>query len=97
MNIDGAIFLCGTPRPRDWLANLAKNSQFEFRLKESVQQMLLASAEIVVDRDERMRIMTAPQTQWYRDQVDSVTQLVDGSPIVRVRFSDPYEALNPTS
>lgn len=30
--------------------------------------------------------MSAPETQWYRDQVDSVHDLVEGSPIVEVFF-----------
>lgn len=97
MNIDGRIFICGTPgadgsnRPRsrrDWLANLKANPDFLFCFKESSHLQLAARAVPVTDPNERRRIMSAPETQWYRDQVDSIEQLVEGSPIVEVRFVD---------
>jgi hypothetical protein len=96
-NIDDRIFICGTPdaegsnQPRsrrDWLANLIANPDFLFCFKESSQLQLPARAVPVTDPEERRQIMSAPETKWYRDQVDSIEQLVDGSPIVEVRFKD---------
>lgn len=94
-NVDGRIIICGTPDaagtsgPRarcDWLANLRANPEFLFCLKESVSAQLPARAVIIVDPEDRRRLMTAPATQWYRDQVTSVEDLVAGSPIVEVSF-----------
>ena len=98
-NVDGRIIICGTPggtggkgprTPRDWLANLKANPEFMFCLKESLNVELPARAVIIVDPDDRRQLMSAPQTKWYRDQVDSIDDLVAGSPIVEVFFSD-YE------
>ena len=95
MNINGRIIICGTARrtpdsvslfPRDWLANLKANPQFTFCLKESVNEELPARAAEIVDPADRRQIMIAPETQWYRDQVSSVEELVEGSPIVAVFF-----------
>ncbi|MFN2233728.1 MAG: nitroreductase/quinone reductase family protein [Anaerolineales bacterium] len=98
-NLGGRIIICGTPgsrgeqgprTPRDWLANLKANPEFLFCLKESLQVQLPARAEIIVDPQDRRLIMSAPETQWYRDQVDSIDELVAGSPIVEVFFPE-YE------
>ena len=96
-NVDGRIIICGTPggkgakgprTPRDWLANLKANPEFVFCLKESLHVELPARAVIIVDPDDRRQLMSAPQTKWYRDQVDSIDDLVAGSPIVEVFFRD---------
>jgi MinD-like ATPase involved in chromosome partitioning or flagellar assembly len=95
-NVDGRIIICGTPNasgakgsymPRDWLANLKAHPEFTFVLKESLHAELPARAVVISDPDDRRRIMSAPETQWYRDQVDSVDELVAGSPIVEVFFT----------
>ncbi len=57
-----------------------------FCLKESLTVQLPARAVIIVDLDDRRRLMSSPKTQWYRDQVDSVENLIAGSPIVEVFF-----------
>lgn len=97
MNIDGRIIICGTPgakgdsgqyTPRDWLANMKANPKFTFCLKESINAELPARAVEVLDPADRRMIMTAPQTQWYRSQVESVDVLVDHSPIVEVFFEE---------
>jgi len=94
-NVDGRIIICGTPgakggqgprSPRDWLANLKANPEFTFCLKESLQAELPARAVEIVDPDDRRYIMSAPATKWYRDQVESVEDLVKWSPIVEVFF-----------
>lgn len=96
-NVNGRIIICGTPNakglkgqysPRDWLANLRKNPEFTFCLKESIQVELTAKAIEITDPDDRRAIMSAPQTQWYRDQVGSIDELVELSPIIEVFFQD---------
>ena len=96
-NVNGRIFICGTPNakgekghysPRDWLANLRAHPDFKFCLKETIQVELQATAIEILDPDDRRYIMSAPGTKWYRDQVDSVEDLVNESPIVEVFFKD---------
>lgn len=96
-NVNGRIIICGTPdakggkgqySPRDWLANLRANPDFTFCLKESVKIELPAKAVEIVDPEDRRYLMSAPETKWYRDQVDSIEDLVNESPIVEVFFRD---------
>ncbi len=95
-NVNGRIIICGTPNakgekghysPRDWLANLRAHPDFTFCLKESLQIELPAKAVEIVAPEDRRNLMSAPETQWYRDQVDSVDELVKYSPIIEVFFS----------
>jgi hypothetical protein len=94
------IIICGTPSaggdkgpyaPRHWLANLKANPEFLFCLKESIEAELPARAVIITDLEDRRVLMTAPETQWYRDQVGSVELLVKFSPIVEVFFGNQEE------
>lgn len=96
-NINGRIIICGTPdakwnkgprSPRDWLANLNANPEFLFCFKESLKVELPANAVRITDPEDRRQLMSAPETQWYRDQVDSIEDLVESSPIVEVFFTD---------
>ncbi|MBI5302616.1 MAG: nitroreductase family deazaflavin-dependent oxidoreductase [Chloroflexi bacterium] len=96
-NVNGRIIICGTPDAeggkgprsrRDWLANLKANPEFTFCLKESLQVELPARAVEIVDPEDRRILMSAPETKWYRDQVASLDDLVNASPIVEVFFRD---------
>ena len=96
-NVGGRTIICGTPDAegnkgprtrRDWLANLKANPEFLFCLKESLNVELPARAVLIADPDDRRQLMSAPETKWYRDQVDSIEDLVEGSPIVEVFFMD---------
>ena len=93
--VDGQTYICGTPnasrpeierQPRDWLANLVANPEFTVRLKSSVQVDLPATAERVDDPAERRRVLTAPNTESYRDAV-SLEAAIAHSPMVRVQFT----------
>jgi hypothetical protein len=92
-NINGRIIICGTPYAgtgkgqlarRDWLANLKANPEFTFCFKESISVELPARAVEVTDVEDRRYLMSAAETKWYRDQVDSIDDLVKHSPIVEV-------------
>ena len=82
------IIITGTPGPRNWLANLKANPNFTFHLKGQVKADLPATARIITDPDERRSIMSAPETAWYRTQVESIDELVERSPMLEVIFKD---------
>jgi hypothetical protein len=93
--VDGQTYICGSPnasqagverKPRDWLANLSSTPDFVIRLKTSVDVDLPARATRVDDPDERRRVLTAPNTAYYRDAV-SLEVAVAHSPMVRVSFT----------
>ena len=98
-NIDGRVIICGKPRGeredgapwsnRGWLANMRANSAFTFCLKESCQVELEARAVEISNEDDRRSIMSLPKMEWYHQQVESVEDLVVGSPIVEVVFDNP--------
>ena len=96
-NVNGRIIICGTPNakgvkgqysPRDWLANLRAHPDFSFCLKDTLQVELPAKAVEIIDPEDRRYLMSAPETKWYRDQVVSIDDLVNGSPIVEVFLGD---------
>jgi hypothetical protein len=101
--VAGQIIICGTPtasegmgvvKRRDWLANLAANPEFDFYFKQSVSLSVPAIGTLVRNPDERHRIMTAPETRWYRNQGFTIDDLVESSPIITVRFRGKFEQLN---
>jgi hypothetical protein len=93
--VDGQTYICGTPnasqpgverKPRDWLANLLTTPEFTVRLKTSVHVDLPAKAVRVDDPTERRRVLTAPNTEYYRNAV-SLEAAITHSPMVRVQFT----------
>ena len=104
VRVDDGIYITGTPagdgttgarRRRDWLANLTAHPELEFVLKESVQETLSALATVITERDERTRVLSAPETAYYRETTGSLERLVDEAPLVRVTFTGDASALNP--
>ncbi len=100
--IDGQAYICGTPnasqpgierRPRDWLANLVAHPEFTVRLKTSVHVDLRATAARVDDPTERRHVLTAPNTEYYRNAV-SLEVAIAHSPMVRVHFAGDATWLN---
>jgi deazaflavin-dependent oxidoreductase (nitroreductase family) len=101
--IGDEIFITGTPagdgtpaprRKRDWLANLTAHPELEFVLKESVQATLPAVATVITDREERARIFSAPETDYYRENAGSIERLVDEAPLVKITFVGDAAPLN---
>ena len=84
--VNGRTYITGTPGARDWYANMLANPQFTFHLKESVTADLPAEARPIIDGDERRAILSAPVMQWYHNQVNSIDDLITGSPLVEVLF-----------
>ena len=86
-NIDGQVYLTGTPGKRDWYANLVANPAFTFHLKESVTADLAAHATPVTDPAERERIIARILVNVGRPPTD-LPAWVAGSPLVAVSFDD---------
>ncbi len=87
-NLNGRVYITGTPGIRDWYANLLQNPRFTFHLKESIQADLPAYARPVTDLEERKNVLSSPKMSWYHQQVNSVDELIDGSPLVEVIFDN---------
>jgi len=104
VRVGDGIYITGTPagdgttgarRRRDWLANLTAHPELEFVLKESVQERLPALATVITDPDERTRVLSAPETAYYRETTGSLDRLVDEAPLVRITFTGDASPLNP--
>ncbi len=55
-NLDGRLYLTGTPGSRDWYANLRAHPDLTFHLKESVRADLPARATPILEPTERRAI-----------------------------------------
>src|ERR1700737_4358285 len=68
-NIDGRIYISGTPSPRrrSWLANLEARPELTLHLKVLVRADLPAHARSVEDESERRRILTPIARSWLRN------------------------------
>ena len=86
--VNGRTYITGTPGPRDWYANLLENPNFIFHLKESIQAGLPARARFVLNPAERRVILSDLSMAWYHEQVNSLEDLVKGSPLIEVIFTE---------
>jgi deazaflavin-dependent oxidoreductase (nitroreductase family) len=84
-NIDGRIYISGTPYPRKrrWLLNLESNPRFTFHLKGRTRADLAAVARVIDDETERRAILPHIARAWRRDDVD---RMVRYSPLIEVTF-----------
>ena len=86
-NIDGQVYLTGTPGKRDWYANMVANPSFTFHLKESATADLAAHARPVTDPAERKAVLTRILSKIGRPASD-LPAWEAGSPLVAVTFDD---------
>jgi deazaflavin-dependent oxidoreductase (nitroreductase family) len=86
-NIDGQVYLTGTPGKRDWYANMVANPAFTFHLKQSVRADLPARARPVTEPEERQRVLARILSNIGRPASD-LPAWVAGSPLVAVTFDD---------
>jgi deazaflavin-dependent oxidoreductase (nitroreductase family) len=56
-NVEGRLYITGTPGRRDWYANLLAHPEFTFHLKESVRANLQATARPILDDAQRQEIL----------------------------------------
>ena len=87
-NIDGRIYISGTPfaRKRRWLLNLEANPHFTFHLKGKTRADLPATARVIDDEAERRVILPHIARAWGRDDLD---RMVRYSPLIEVTFDSP--------
>ena len=78
-NLDGRLYITGTPGRRDWYANLAAHPEFTFHLKESVETDLEATAVPITDPEERRQAITKIAEQY--GATTSVEEWVASSPL----------------
>jgi deazaflavin-dependent oxidoreductase (nitroreductase family) len=84
-NLDGRIFITGSPGSRGWYANLLANPDFTFHLKESVQADLAATARPITDESEKRGVLEVLLGRL--GYLDRIEQWMPGSPLVEVTFA----------
>ena len=95
--LDDDIYLSGIPGPRtrDWLTNLAADPKLIFHLKHGVTADLAATATVIVDPEERRRVLAVfveefnrrngPDSPWPEAVLD---EWVERSPLALVTLAD---------
>ena len=84
-NIDGRIFISGRPGwPRGWIANLRSDPRMTFHLKGPVVADLPATARVILDREERERIIPTIAAGWGYEPA----LMVASSPLIEVVFPE---------
>jgi len=92
------VYLSGipAPRPRDWLANLAANPRFTLHLKHRVVADLPATATVIVEPEERRRVLGVFVEEFNRRRRESndgwpeavLDEWVAQSPLAKVIFDE---------
>lgn len=85
VDVEGRLFITGTPGRRDWMANLIADPNLTVHLKRHAHADLPARASVVVDHDTRRRVLAHPSAAWYRDQ-EPLDVLVATAPMVEITF-----------
>ncbi len=84
-NLDGTIYITGSPGTRDWYANLLAHPDFTFHLKQSATADLPARATPITEDGERRRVFQGLLPRMGRPAGDLETW-VSRSPLVSVSF-----------
>lgn len=87
LHLDGRFFITGTPRPRDWLANVVARPQLIVHLKQGVAADLPARVKLVSDTATRRFVLESEQARWYRGQCP-LDELVESAPLVELIFAE---------
>ena len=88
-NVNGQLYITGSPGRRDWYANLLANPEFTFHLKRSAQADLLARATPIRDTAKRREIFQKIQQRLQRRVGMNVEEWVERSPLVQVDILSP--------
>src|SRR5215471_5508885 len=85
-NLDGQLYLTGTPGTRGWYANLLARPEFTFHLKGRVRADLRARATAIVEPAQRRAILARLLDRLGR--ADDLPAWVRESPLVEVAILD---------
>jgi len=80
--VDGRFVITGTPGRRDWLANVMADSRV---IISANGWDIDASVTLIEDVSFRRRVMTHPETSWYRTQSE-LDRLVETAPMIEVHL-----------
>jgi deazaflavin-dependent oxidoreductase (nitroreductase family) len=83
-NLDGRLFITGSPGRRGWYANLRANPEFTFHLKGTVAADLPARARPIVAEPERRTVLARITANLGREA--ELQRWVEASPLVEVSF-----------
>ena len=93
-NLDGRIYITGSPGPRDWYANLVAQPEFTFHLKQSVTADLPARARAITEDAEKRRVMALILQHLKRvgdpGRRRDLDEWVTRSPLVEVTFPTSF-------
>ena len=81
-NVDGRLFITGTPGKRSWFANLSAHPDFTFHVKQSAHADLPARARVIGAEAERREILARILAKL--DRADNLETWVSQSPLVEV-------------
>jgi deazaflavin-dependent oxidoreductase (nitroreductase family) len=81
-NLDGRIYITGTPGKRDWFANMAAHPEFTFHLKETVRADIPARARPIRSQAERRHVLAGILKRLGRES--ELDTWVKESPLVEV-------------
>lgn len=87
LDLDGRLFITGTPGPRDWLANLRVHPRLVIHLKRRAGVDLPARAAVVDDPATRRLVLEHASAAWYRGQ-SAVEDLLASAPIVELTLEE---------
>jgi deazaflavin-dependent oxidoreductase (nitroreductase family) len=85
-NLDGQVYITGSPGRRDWYANLLAHPEFTFHLKGEVTADLPARATPITDPPARRAVFERILARVGRPASD-LDAWVAGSPLVAVDFA----------
>jgi F420H(2)-dependent quinone reductase len=85
-NLDGDVYITGTPGRRDWYANLLAHPNFTFHLKSSVVADLPARATPITDPEMRRSVLIRILDRLGRS--NDLEAWMSRSPLVAVSFDE---------
>lgn len=85
VNVNGRVIICGTPDPRDWMANVRADPSVTLHFKERARFDVEATATVVTDLVERREVWEHSATRWYRGEAP-LDDLIDTAPIIELHI-----------
>lgn len=83
-NIEGRLYITGTPGRRGWYANMLAHPEFTFHLKQSARADLPARAKPILDKAQRRDLIARIHQKLGGNR--DLDAWVEGSPLVEVEM-----------